>query len=273
MLEIDRTQGRRAFGEDPEGYKGARPDYPSVLYEILETHCGLRPGTRTFEIGPGPGLATRHLLELGASPLTVIEPDPRLAEFLAGKLGAAFPQLDIQVGTFEEVTLPPSAFDLGACASAFHWIDESVGLRKAARMLVPGGWWAMWWNVFSDTAGDDPFHQATQPLLKVLERSPAQGSSIRPGFALDVDSRIAAMKSVDDFTDISYQIVERKIVYDSARLKALYATFSPISLLEPVERHMLLDQLELVAERDFGGRVERTILTPIYLAMRGAGRT
>jgi 16S rRNA A1518/A1519 N6-dimethyltransferase RsmA/KsgA/DIM1 with predicted DNA glycosylase/AP lyase activity len=82
MERITLNDGRHLFGNDPKTYAEARPDYPDALYERLTTRCGLLPGTSVFEIGPGPGLATRRLLSLGASPLRAIEPDPRLATFL-----------------------------------------------------------------------------------------------------------------------------------------------------------------------------------------------
>jgi SAM-dependent methyltransferase len=268
MPEIDRTEGRRAFGHDPAGYEAARPDYPPEIYDILIDRCGLRPGAHAFEIGPGPGLATRHLLELGASPLTVIEPDQRLAEFLADRLGPLSANLDIHVASFEDVQLPLSTFDLGVSASSFHWVDEEVGLRKVARLLRPGGWWAMWWNVFGETSTDDPFHHATQRLMKGWEQPPASGPNLQPGFALDIEARKTALQSVGGFTDISCENFRRTIVYDSAKLKALYATFSAIALLDAVDRRKLLDEIESIADRDFGGRVERPIVTPIYLAYR-----
>src|SRR5215472_10064256 len=79
MAEIDRDEGRRAFGADPSGYDRARPGYPPRVYDLLRDRCRLRPGTRAFEVGPGTGQATRHLLRLGASPLVAVEPDERLA--------------------------------------------------------------------------------------------------------------------------------------------------------------------------------------------------
>src|ERR1700758_1747542 len=81
MGTIDRAEGRRAFGADPEGYHAARPAYPERVFEILRQRCGLRPSCRTFEIGGGTGVCTRRLVELGASPLVVVEPDARLAAF------------------------------------------------------------------------------------------------------------------------------------------------------------------------------------------------
>jgi hypothetical protein len=85
---INRIEGRRAFGLDPTGYDRSRPEYPPEIYQLLEGRCGLRLGARVFEIGPGTGLATKRLLlDRGADPLLVVEPDERLANYLKVALG------------------------------------------------------------------------------------------------------------------------------------------------------------------------------------------
>src|SRR5512137_747235 len=150
MTEIARTEGQRAFGNDPAGYDQARLDYPPQVYDSLCDRCGLRPGMRTFEIGPGTGIATRHLLQLGASPLVAVESDERLAAFLTATLGQNTNDLEVKIATFENIDLPSGWFALGTAASVLHWLDEKATLRKAARILRSGGWWAAWWNVFGD---------------------------------------------------------------------------------------------------------------------------
>jgi hypothetical protein len=79
---IDRSFGRRAFGTDPASYHSVRPPYPEWVFETLVERCGLTDGTAAFEIGAGTGTATRRLLDLGASPLIAIEPNPSLAAYL-----------------------------------------------------------------------------------------------------------------------------------------------------------------------------------------------
>jgi len=101
---------------------------------------GLRPGARVFEVGAGTGLATRRLLSLGAAPLLAIEPDERLAAFLAGSIQDS--ALHIDRTTFEEATLPPAHFDLGVAATSFHWVEQMPALAKAYAALKPGDWWA-----------------------------------------------------------------------------------------------------------------------------------
>ena len=73
--------------------------------------------------------------------------------------------LTVVTSTFEDAVLDKGNFDLGVSATAFHWLNEDQGLAKAARLLRPGGWWAMVWNIFGDTGRIDPFHEATKGLL------------------------------------------------------------------------------------------------------------
>lgn len=73
---------REVYGTDPAEYDRGRPDYPARVYEVLTECCGLGPGVRVLEIGPGPGTATRHLLAAEAE-VVAVEPDPALARYLA----------------------------------------------------------------------------------------------------------------------------------------------------------------------------------------------
>ena len=58
--------------------------------------------------------------------------------------------------------------------------------------------------------------------------------------------------------------------WDAARIRALFASFSPIIRLEKETRLAALDVVEQVAERDFAGRVELPVLTSLYTARRPA---
>ena len=69
---------RHSFDEDPDNYQAARPDYPARVYAVLADRCGLRPGVRVLEIGPGTGQVTRRLAAEGAS-VVAVELGPALA--------------------------------------------------------------------------------------------------------------------------------------------------------------------------------------------------
>lgn len=269
MTGIGRDEGRRLFGGDAAGYASARPEYPERIYQRLREVCGLRPGTRTLEIGAGSGLATRRLLALGADPLVAVEPDRRLAAHLE-VIAQASPALRVVVDTFEQAALEHERFDLAACATAFHWLDPGPALGRTATLLRPGGWIALWWNVFGDPERPDPFHEATKELLAPLGTGPSGGSHGVPSFALDSRSRLADLAAAG-FEEADGEVVRWTARLDPATIRALYATFSNITRLPERDGQRVLAALARVAEVEFGGRVERPFVSAIYTA-RKTGR-
>lgn len=264
MRTITTADGRNAFGADPANYDSARPEYPARIYEILRERCGLRDGTCVFEIGPGTGLATRRLLEAGAS-VTAIEPDARLAKKL--RESASDPRLHIIDATFEAAELPEGAFDLGASATAFHWMDQRTALAKVATVLRRSGWWAAWWNVFGDPTRDDPFHDATTHLFEAFQ-NPSHSPLFKHPFALHSEARVADLESTGAFADIAFDIVRWTLVLNADQVRALYASFSNVTTLPEGERIHLLDALHDIAATAFNNRVERKMCTALYTARR-----
>ena len=57
-----------------------------------------------------------------------------------------------------------------------------------------------------------------------------------------------------------------RATWDTTGIRALYGTFSPIARLDESRRTEILDGVARIAERDFGGRVERTLVTSLYTA-------
>lgn len=267
LTAVRMEDGRRAFGGDAANYDAARPEYPDSVFDVLRERCGLGVGTATFEIGPGTGLATRRLIAAGASPLVAVEPDGRLAKVLRQRLPDA--PLEIVEKSFEEAALPESAFDLGASATAFHWLEQRSALAKVASLLKPGGWWAMWWNVFGDPERADPFHEATSELLRA-DLPPGERHDWRPNFALDREARLASLDADGLFEGADCRMTRWTLTLDPAGVRALYASFSHIGQLGESERRRILDRLAEIAEKEFGGRVERNMVTALYAARRRA---
>jgi SAM-dependent methyltransferase len=259
---IDRKFGRQAFGGDPAGYHVARPAYPDWVFDTLCQRCGLAPDTITFEIGAGTGTATRRLLELGAKPLVAIEPDDRLAAFLRETVRNQ--ALRVVISTFEEAVLRDAKFDLGLSATAFHWLDEDLALSKVARLLRPGGWWAMVWNTFGDPSRSDPFHETTKLLLNG-PASPSAGTGDMP-FALDTEARLAALERTHAFDTVEHRNTAWPLVLDPGQTVALYATYSNINIRP--DREAVLTELGRVACDEFQGRVTRNMITSLYIARR-----
>jgi SAM-dependent methyltransferase len=257
-----RTEARRVYGIDPQGYDAGRPEYPERVYELLQTRCGLTAGTLLLEIGPGTGRVTRRLVNLGAA-VTAVEPDAGLAEYLASVMRGH--PVKVVAGSFEDAPLGDDVFDAAVAAMSFHWVDQQTGLAKLGRVVRPGGRVALWWTVFGDPDRPDPFHEATKKLLKEHD---ALVSPDQPVFELDVPGRTRDLANRAGLVDVESELIHWTIRLDSAALRALYASMIRIRIRPPDERERLLDAIAAVAEHKYGGVVERPFVTAIYTARR-----
>lgn len=260
---------RRVFGEDADTYHRYRPGYDANVYNALRERCGLRPGIAAFEVGPGTGQATRVLLSMGVDPLVAIEPDERLAGYIArdANTDGHASALQIQISRFEDADLPDGAFDLGVAATSFHWLDQPLALKRVATSLRPGGWWAMWWNMYGEVFDIDPFHEATKHLLQGPGIAQTMSDATQP-FALDADARQRDLLATGAFSDIDFTLIRRVVPFDAEATAGLYRTFSGIASRPAVERERITAGLARIVDEEFGGTVERTVLTPIHTARR-----
>jgi len=264
---IDRAEGRRLFGLNPQGYDATRPPYPDALYRFLVDATGLRANTAALEIGGGTGFATRRLIALGANPLTVLEPDVRFRPSLEAIAGATNARVDIIDSDFESFDAPHHDYELIAAATSFHWVQPAVGVAKLARLLRPGGHAALWWNVLQDRDRTDRFHVATEHVLRDLAVSPAGAPGSVP-FALDRPARAADFARTAAFEPVRYFETCWTHVLDTHGIGKLYEGFSHIQRLDPDVRDEILRQLMAIADTQFGGVVERNVTSVLYVARR-----
>ena len=261
---------RELFGRAVGDYDAGRPPYPGALWDVLVQRCNLGSGTRVLEIGPGTGQATGPLLGLGAA-VTAVELDEGLASFLVSKHPGN--SLSVLLGTFETVALPAASFDVVAAATSFHWVDPDVGLRRAAEALAPGGWLALWWNVFGDPSRPDPFGDALASLFAAfpdLEETTGAGALLSGAhpYSLDVAARTAEIDATGSFGPVHHETIPWTALHTPADLRRLFGSYSSWLAIPDPRRAVLLDALESLARDPFGGRVERPYLTSIYLAQR-----
>jgi SAM-dependent methyltransferase len=259
--------GREAFGTDPAGYHRARPAYPAATWLALRQRAGLAAGIDVLEIGAGTGLATGPLLAHEPARLLAIEPDARLAAYLAET--QADSRLKILQQPFETAVLGDVSFDLAVSATAFHWLDAVPALSKVRLALRPSGAVALVWNVFGDPQRHDAFHEATTRLFADHAISPSAGSNVKVPHALQSNARrddfLAAGLIPDEPEYIAWTLI-----LDAEGIRELYASFSNVTVLPDDERRRLLDALAETAAAQFGGRVERNMVTAIHIARRVA---
>jgi len=94
-------------------------------------------GDHVLEIGPGPGLTTDLLLELG-SQVTAIEIDPDLA----AKLGVRLPAVEVVQGDAITTALPDVRYSAVTCFSMLHHMespdDQDRLFARLYDLLRPG---------------------------------------------------------------------------------------------------------------------------------------
>jgi SAM-dependent methyltransferase len=152
----------RLFDEVPELYDRVRPGYPDELFADLVAITGMGRGSSVLEVGCGTGQATRPLAALGFS-VTAIEPGAGMAALARQRL-AAFGSVEVESSTFEEWDDGGRRFDVLVAASAWHWVDPSIGWRRAHDLLHPGGWMALLGNVVVRGPGEPEVYAKTADL-------------------------------------------------------------------------------------------------------------
>ena len=161
---------RRTFDTDAEGYAAFRPSYPDALFEDLVSRAALAPDASLLEIGPCTGQATKPLAARGYR-ITVVELGSSFPAAVARSTLAAYPNVEILTGSFEDSPLPADAFDLIYSATAFHWIQEDIKFSKTHQLLKPAG------HLPSFTPNMSPMRKETGSSLRA---SRSTGSTRRP---------------------------------------------------------------------------------------------
>lgn len=162
------TDRALSFDSVAAQYAAARPGYPPVLFDTVETLAG-RPlaGAHVVDVGAGTGIATRLLRERGAR-VTAVEPGPGMAAQLRRDL----PDVPLVRGIGDALPLADGAADLITYAQSWHWTDPARSLPEALRVLRPGGALVLWWNVADP---DVPWIAAQDARLRAVAGDGAHG--------------------------------------------------------------------------------------------------
>jgi SAM-dependent methyltransferase len=150
----------RVFDEVAALYDRVRPTYPDELFVDLAAITGLDKGWTVLEVGCGQ--ATRSLAGLGCS-VVAVEPGAHMVELARDRL-AELGNVQVEMATFEEWNDSGRRFDVVAAASSWHWVDPSIGWRRAHEVLRPGGWMALLGNVVVRLPGESEVYAETADL-------------------------------------------------------------------------------------------------------------
>jgi len=155
------TEPTKRFTERAANYAAYRPKYPAAIVEFMRAELGLNASSVVADVGAGTGIWTEMLLRAGGCrTVFAVEPNDAMRAEAEKSLGE-FPGFKSVNGTAEATTLDDASLDFVTAAQAFHWFDARRARAEFARILRPGGWVVLLWNMR---------RVETTPFLRELER-------------------------------------------------------------------------------------------------------
>lgn len=234
-------------------YAEARPPYPEVIYETLESEGVIGPGIRVLEIGAGAGLATRELVNRG-SDVVALEPGPQLASLIGNTASG----VEVLVTPLEDAQLADADFDSVVAATSMHWVDLSVGLPKIHRALRPGGRLAVWRNQFGDESIETPFRHRVYEIV-------AKRDDPEVGRSRDQRPTMAELAAGGWFEPVRTEHWRWSIDLSAKQIGLLFKTFSNWTTAEATAAE--------AAAEDLGGRVTEHYQSTLHLLRRAQLRS
>jgi ubiquinone/menaquinone biosynthesis C-methylase UbiE len=272
-----RTKPDRALSFDGVAgeYDRVRPGYPR---EIVDAACSigrLRPGSSVLEIGCGTGKLTEELAARGLR-VDAVDPGVRMVEVARRRIGDT-PNVGFHIGRFEDAELPAGGFAAVFSATAFHWVDPSAGWEKVARVLRPGGMFALLTHV-----GFSPIDEQLQAVwTDVRPASLEWVARDRPTFFDGIEGRLGNVSEVwawinqrdalareeagDLFGDVRLTTTSTEREERAERLIAVTRTTSMYLGLDARDRKRLEDGLAAVVE-EAGGSYPLTLYALLVTA-------
>lgn len=158
----------QGYAARSDAYAKGRPDYSPELTTWLRADLALGEGKIALDLGSGTG---KFLPTLRATGATVIAIEP--VDEMRARLMEANPGVEAIAGSAEHIPLPDDAVDAVTCAQSFHWFANADALAEIRRVLKPGGYLGLIWNVRDERIG------WVHALTRIIE--PHGGSAPRYG--------------------------------------------------------------------------------------------
>lgn len=154
------------FNEVVINYEKRRPNYGTGLFKDVIKYADINKDKSLIEVGCGTGQATEPFLKTKCK-VTAVELGENLALYTREKY-KVYDNLKIVQCAFEDYDCDDNKFDMLYSATAFHWIPDEIGYKKAYRILRSGGTIALFWNRPTPNDWNDPVHQKIQAVYREL---------------------------------------------------------------------------------------------------------
>jgi len=221
------------FGANAEAYERARPGYPDAAVDWLLP----RSATRVADVGAGTGKLTGALLARGVE-VVAVEPDAGMLAVLT----RLHPKTEAHLGGADALPLTSLSVDAVFAAQAWHWFPHQRAVAEVRRVLRPGGWLGLVWNV----------EEPREPWQVELSRlDPDTG-----GGDVDVHRKAGGKAAVSGLPEAQVEVAmfPWSLATTAAALRARLATHSAYAVMAAPERENLLDAAARVVDAEAARR-------------------
>ncbi len=247
------TDHTRRFTGRVDNYVRYRPSYPRAVLDLLRTECGLTGDSVVADVGSGTGILSRLFLENG-NRVFGVEPNPEMRA-AAEDLLRDQPRFTSVAGTAEATGLPDDAAGFVVAGQAFHWFDAGRSRLEFARVLGPGGWAALVWNLRRKDA--TPFLEAYERLLHEYRTDRGEIEIWRQD--AEMAQSLFGPGSFERATFDNEQVLD----LDGLHGRLLSVSYVP-ARGEPGAEEMLLQAQRIFDEHQIGGKVTVEYDTEVY---------
>lgn len=218
-----------SFDRAASSYAVSRPGYPDAAVDWL---VGGAYGD-VLDLGAGSGSLTR---QLASRCRRVVAAEPSFN--LLRELSAEPPSGGSAQASAEQLPFAAGVFDVVTVATAFHWFDPQRALPEIHRVLRPGGYLSLVWNVRSLT---EPWTHDLRALLRSARPASLTGDWGAGSASALADSPRFEVPTYAEFSHV--QPISR------AGLAQLVASRSYVIALEAAARDALLVEVDAMFDR------------------------
>jgi len=258
----------RVFNEAPELYDRVRPTYPDELFVDLVAITGIDGRSSLLEVDCGTGQATRSLAALGCS-VTAVELGEGMTALARQRL-AGSPNVEFETSSFAAWDDRGRRFDVLVAAAAWHWVDPSIGWRRACDVLRPRGWMALLGNVVVRRPGEPEVYADTADLHERF--APANPSWGHPPLEDEVRATDEGWGPPNDAGGLFGPTIVRWYPtvqwFDGEGFADLLRSTSPYRRLDGEVSGPLLEAIADRIRTRMGGRASRRYLSVLRVGQR-----
>jgi ubiquinone/menaquinone biosynthesis C-methylase UbiE len=230
-----------AFGNTAREYELGRPEWPEELIDRVVRELELGADATVLDLGAGTGKLTRDLVPRFRRVIAV-EPDNAMRAVLE----EVVPEAEALAGSAESIPLDEDSVDAVFTAEAFHWFASDETVAEIARVLRPGGGFAIYWNV----EFGEPLPSMGEAVESLLDEAFARGGA--PGLPKVLSGAWREPLDRSAFGPLDEAAIEREVERDKEQWLANMLSVSSIASQSDEERIALAKRLqELVPEAEY----------------------